>query len=119
MEYIYGVKRGQHFKIGYTMNPTERLEQLQAASTGGVVTPPDMDWTQPLEVLFVVLGDKDTETLCHSLLHATRAEGEWFHWSDQMEALYWPPRIAVDVIVRPRRTMPPKPAWTDYAPVDF
>jgi hypothetical protein len=66
--YVYFVQGvdGGPIKIGWTQNPEQRLEQLQAATH------------EELRLLDYVLGDRRVERALHDLLSDYRVRGEWF-----------------------------------------
>ena len=65
---IYFIREGieGRIKIGYSVEPTKRLKQLQTGSS------------TRLHLLTVVPGDRSDETVIHTRLRRFRGEGEWF-----------------------------------------
>ena len=65
---IYFVKANDRIKIGYSSNPTSRINQLQTSS------PYD------LEVLLIIDGDREKERILHKEFKDCRKKGEWFEF---------------------------------------
>ena len=78
-DYIYFIKQDHgdraYVKIGISRNPKERLKYLQTASP------------VELELMLCIEGDRDLERLIHGAFADDRAEGEWFEWSPQIDAI--------------------------------
>ena len=70
---VYFLKANDRVKIGYSSNPTVRIEQIQASS------PYD------LEVLLIVDGDRDTERSLHRRFKDCRRKGEWFEYECEVK----------------------------------
>lgn len=72
--YVYFIQGqcGGAIKIGYSMNPTERLKELQ---TG---------YPDTLKILLIIPGDLNTEKALHRKFEGSRLKGEWFRPDDYL-----------------------------------
>lgn len=71
---IYFIRLGNKFiKIGYSVNPSERLKELQTGS------PVKLHLQATLE------GSFQTEKGLHDLFKHLRTKGEWFRYTDEIK----------------------------------
>lgn len=83
--YTYVVQRQWWVKVGATNKPRRRLGELaRPAWIKHLLSPPGMDWTEPLEVLAVVGGDVEHDL--HAELAGAHVVGEWFERTPVLEA---------------------------------
>jgi len=73
--YIYFVAGLDSVKIGYSLNPVERIANLQ---TGSPV---------PLKLLCILSGSPKIETLLHHYFKEQRTHREWFRMCPEIEIL--------------------------------
>jgi hypothetical protein len=64
--YFIGAKDSERIKIGYSIDPWKRIQQIQSGNP------------ENLEVLYHFPGTKETEATLHSLFGPSRLRGEWF-----------------------------------------
>lgn len=109
--HTYLVQRQGWVKIGATSNVRRRLNELRRpAWTHHLISPPAMDWHEPLAVLGVL--DIDIEHQLHQRFALCHAAGEWFRPDGEMRT--WladvpPPAMAeADYPVAPVRWTRPR-----------
>jgi Meiotically Up-regulated Gene 113 (MUG113) protein len=105
--YIYIMRAGPYFKIGYTESwPTGRLQQIQISNP------------EPVYLIGVTAGTMQEEKRLHETYAAKRSHGEWFALSNHdvntilvrgVRIPIQPPRPGRRVYAPPRRrTSPPE-----------
>ena len=72
MIYLMADKINKKCKIGWSNNPHRRLKTLQCGSAF------------PLELLFSIDGEKETEKYLHKLFAEYRLLGEWFYMENKI-----------------------------------
>lgn len=82
---IYVIQAGDQgpIKIGFAINPKNRISQLQTANP------------KKLRILKIINGGSDTEREIHKRLSAYRMNGEWFQ--PCAEVMHYIARLGVDV----------------------
>lgn len=76
-DYTYVVQRQGWVKIGATSNLRRRLSELaRPAWTKHLISPPGMDWLEPLVVLGTMAQDLEHEL--HRRFRSSHVAGEWF-----------------------------------------
>ena len=70
---IYFIRQGKFIKIGYSVNPNERIKDLQ---TGSPVK---------LHLQATMEGCFKTEKGLHKLFEHLKSKGEWFRYTDEMK----------------------------------
>lgn len=81
---VYFLKAGQYIKIGSSMDPISRLRTMRAG-TDIAWTPKDLDRAS-LECTGYVFGTRKLERELHEQLSDSRAVGEWFFSTPEVEA---------------------------------
>lgn len=71
MIYVIGERPTGIVKIGYSIEPTKRLKEIQAGNH------------RPLQVLLALPGDRVTERALHQYFAARCVGGEWFDFAEQ------------------------------------
>ncbi len=71
---IYFLKANNRIKIGYAIDPTQRIPSIQTSS------PFD------LEVLLIIDGNYDRERELHQKFETFRKSGEWFEYSEPIKS---------------------------------
>lgn len=71
---VYFCRVGRYIKIGNSCNPWKRARSYFY----GAGHPHDIDWSQPMEMLGIVYGERDEEQEIHAALADHCMHGEWF-----------------------------------------
>lgn len=83
--YVYCIKAGSTFKIGYAKKPRQRLISMQTGSA------------TKLEMMAMRPGGEDAETAMHAALDKFWLRGEWFRLNPEslavVRALFGPERM--------------------------
>ena len=73
--YVYFIDNGDMIKIGYSTNPSVRLNDLQIGSS------------VPLHIVAVIAGTKQDEDHIHKKFQEYRSHGEWFEHNPELDKL--------------------------------
>lgn len=73
--YFIGTPCGEFVKIGYTRDLYPRFSGIQTGNP------------HKLEILFVILGDRELEVELHQSCGVDRVRGEWFRITDRVRAV--------------------------------
>lgn len=95
--FTYLVRRQGWVKIGATSNIRRRVNELaRPAWAQHILSPADMDWSQPLEHLLTLEGGHHEHAL-HQRFRDDHARGEWFtasqtlvDWITSQPLTLWP-----------------------------
>lgn len=74
--YVYFIQANNHIKIGYSINPQKRLDDLKNPRNKTII--PEAVDIQQGELLGEIIGGRETETLLHKRFSRHRVDGEWF-----------------------------------------
>ena len=73
---VYFARVGEYVKVGYSRH--DPWFRARDAVCGNHAKPIDLDRYAPVEILNVIDGDRQIETLLHRMLDDFRVVGEWF-----------------------------------------
>lgn len=76
---VYFARVKGYVKIGYSVDPTERISSI---TTGSCIKPGDVAYGDPIDLLGWIPGDRTVERETHMRFGHLHVTGEWF-WDDE------------------------------------